>query len=54
MISQAVRWIAQLGGYSPWANGTPGATTIGRDLQQRETLDEGARVALGLDEEETD
>ena len=53
-ISQAVRWIAQLGGYSPWAKGNPGATTIGRGLQQLETLVEGARIALGVDEEETD
>lgn len=32
-LSEAVRWLAELGGYTgPW-NGPPGATTVGRGLQ---------------------
>ncbi len=32
-LAQAVRWLAELGGYTgPW-NGPPGVTTIGRGLQ---------------------
>ena len=36
-IGQAVRWVADLGGYIGPSNGPPGATVLGRGLQQVET-----------------
>ncbi len=33
-LAEAIRWVAELGGYTgPW-NGPPGATTVGRGLDK--------------------